>query len=281
MTLHDGPSGPAPIAVQFWGVRGSIACPGPRRVALWRQHALRRGPLRRAHADLRRRHRHPRTLGNALVKSANTTDFDIFLSHGHIDHVVGLAVFRAAVREEPGGSRVGRQPAAGGRREGGRAQADELSVLSAAGRRAAGATRISRLPRRRRHQAASGHRAAHRAAQSSGRRHRLSRRLRRTLDGLRHRCRDRRGRARSGAGRSGQGRVAPDPRHDLYRARNCPHMPAGAIRAGSRASRSPTPPAPGGFACSTTIPTTTTMSWTGSPPRPRPRGPARWSRAKG
>jgi phosphoribosyl 1,2-cyclic phosphodiesterase len=34
-----------------------------------------------------------RQLGNALVKAANTNDFDIFLSHGHIDHVVGLPFF--------------------------------------------------------------------------------------------------------------------------------------------------------------------------------------------
>jgi phosphoribosyl 1,2-cyclic phosphodiesterase len=33
-----------------------------------------------------------RPLGNAL-KAANTKDFDIFLSHGHIDHVVGLPFF--------------------------------------------------------------------------------------------------------------------------------------------------------------------------------------------
>ncbi|WP_237180124.1 MBL fold metallo-hydrolase [Rhodoplanes sp. Z2-YC6860] len=34
-----------------------------------------------------------RQLGMALVNGANTTDFDIFLSHGHIDHVVGLPFF--------------------------------------------------------------------------------------------------------------------------------------------------------------------------------------------
>ena len=34
-----------------------------------------------------------RQLGNALVRAANTNDFDIFLSHGHIDHMIGLPFF--------------------------------------------------------------------------------------------------------------------------------------------------------------------------------------------
>jgi ribonuclease BN (tRNA processing enzyme) len=34
-----------------------------------------------------------RPLGNALSQSANGTGFDIFLSHGHIDHVIGLPFF--------------------------------------------------------------------------------------------------------------------------------------------------------------------------------------------
>ena len=34
-----------------------------------------------------------RPLGNALTQAANGTGFDIFLSHGHIDHVIGLPFF--------------------------------------------------------------------------------------------------------------------------------------------------------------------------------------------
>jgi phosphoribosyl 1,2-cyclic phosphodiesterase len=34
-----------------------------------------------------------RDLGNALTQAADTADFDIFLSHGHIDHVIGLPFF--------------------------------------------------------------------------------------------------------------------------------------------------------------------------------------------
>jgi phosphoribosyl 1,2-cyclic phosphodiesterase len=92
MTLHDGPSGSAPIAVQFWGVRGSIACPGP--------DAVRYGGntpcvevLCGGHTLIFDAGTGIRQLGNALVKSAKKTDFDIFLSHGHIDHVVGLPFF--------------------------------------------------------------------------------------------------------------------------------------------------------------------------------------------
>jgi phosphoribosyl 1,2-cyclic phosphodiesterase len=80
------------MAVRFWGVRGSIACPGP--------STLRYGGNTPCVEVVCGRHtlifdagtgiRH---LGNALVQAVNTNDFDIFLSHGHIDHVVGLPFF--------------------------------------------------------------------------------------------------------------------------------------------------------------------------------------------
>lgn len=34
-----------------------------------------------------------RMLGNALMEAENTADYDIFLSHGHIDHMIGLPFF--------------------------------------------------------------------------------------------------------------------------------------------------------------------------------------------
>ena len=80
------------MAVRFWGVRGSIACPGPSAVRyggntpcvelVCGRHTL----IFDAGTGIRQ-------LGNALVESANTDDFDVFLSHGHIDHVVGLPFF--------------------------------------------------------------------------------------------------------------------------------------------------------------------------------------------
>jgi phosphoribosyl 1,2-cyclic phosphodiesterase len=92
MTSRDGPAGSASMAVRFWGVRGSIACPG--------LNTLRYGGntpcvelicgrdtlIFDAGTGIRQ-------LGTSLVKAANGTDFDIFLSHGHIDHVVGLPFF--------------------------------------------------------------------------------------------------------------------------------------------------------------------------------------------
>jgi phosphoribosyl 1,2-cyclic phosphodiesterase len=80
------------MAVRFWGVRGSIACPG--------EDFLRYGGNTPCVELICGRHTFIfdagtgiRQLGTALVKAANTTDFDIFLSHGHIDHVVGLPFF--------------------------------------------------------------------------------------------------------------------------------------------------------------------------------------------
>jgi phosphoribosyl 1,2-cyclic phosphodiesterase len=81
----------SPISVRFWGTRGSIACPGP--------DSLRYGgntpcvEIRCGeHTLIFDAGSGIRPLGNALVKAA-AKDFDIFLSHGHIDHVVGLPFF--------------------------------------------------------------------------------------------------------------------------------------------------------------------------------------------
>src|SRR4051812_10894105 len=80
------------ISVRFWGTRGSIACPGPT--------SLRYGGNTPC-VEIRCGDRTLifdagsgiRPLGNALVQTATDKDFDIFLSHGHIDHVVGLPFF--------------------------------------------------------------------------------------------------------------------------------------------------------------------------------------------
>lgn len=82
----------ASLSVRFWGVRGSIACPGP--------NTLRYGGNTPC-VEVRCGHHTLifdagtgiRALGNALTKEINGTDFEIFLSHGHVDHVVGLPFF--------------------------------------------------------------------------------------------------------------------------------------------------------------------------------------------
>jgi phosphoribosyl 1,2-cyclic phosphodiesterase len=81
----------ASLSVRFWGVRGSIASPGP--------NTLRYGGNTPC-VEVRCGSHHLifdagtgiRAFGNTLAKRKNG-DFDIFLSHGHIDHVVGLPFF--------------------------------------------------------------------------------------------------------------------------------------------------------------------------------------------
>src|SRR4029079_12457206 len=91
MALNEASTPPA-SSVRFWGVRGSIACPGP--------STLRYGgntPCVEIRCGSNTLIFDARTgiqaLGNALVEAANTNDFDIFLSHGHIDHMIGLPFF--------------------------------------------------------------------------------------------------------------------------------------------------------------------------------------------
>lgn len=91
MALDEVATG-ASISVRFWGVRGSIACPGP--------NALRYGgntpcvEIRCGeHTLIFDAGTGIRLLGNTLVKAPKNGAFDIFLSHGHIDHVVGLPFF--------------------------------------------------------------------------------------------------------------------------------------------------------------------------------------------
>jgi phosphoribosyl 1,2-cyclic phosphodiesterase len=92
MALHDEAASAASIAVRFWGVRGSIACPG-RGTARYGGNTpcveIRCGE----HILIFDAGTGIRPLGNALVKKTKTTDFDIFLSHCHIDHVTGLPFF--------------------------------------------------------------------------------------------------------------------------------------------------------------------------------------------
>ena len=92
MAVDEALTSASSITVRFWGVRGSIACPGPMTLRYGGNTPcveIRCGSytlIFDAGTGIRQ-------LGNALTKAAITTDFDIFLSHGHIDHVVGLPFF--------------------------------------------------------------------------------------------------------------------------------------------------------------------------------------------
>jgi phosphoribosyl 1,2-cyclic phosphodiesterase len=92
MALSEASSSPPSFSVRFWGVRGSIACPGPTTSHYGGNTScveVRCGSntlIFDAGTGIR-------ALGNALVRETHTPDYDIFLSHGHIDHVVGLPFF--------------------------------------------------------------------------------------------------------------------------------------------------------------------------------------------
>ena len=79
------------FSVKFWGVRGSIACSGPRTARYGGNTSSievrcdERMLLFDAGTGLR-------YLGNAL--GARTIDADLFLTHTHFDHVCGLPFFR-------------------------------------------------------------------------------------------------------------------------------------------------------------------------------------------
>ncbi len=83
------------MSVRFWGVRGSIPCPGPNTVRYGGNTScveVRCGEHRLifdAGSGLR-------MLGNALSDEAAHVDINLFLSHCHIDHLIGLPFFAPA-----------------------------------------------------------------------------------------------------------------------------------------------------------------------------------------
>ena len=88
----------SPMRVRFWGVRGSIACPGPSTIRYGGntpcievrcgEHVL----VFDAGTGLR-------PLGLELVKDKNIRQVDIFITHCHLDHVVGLPFFAPLFRK--------------------------------------------------------------------------------------------------------------------------------------------------------------------------------------
>jgi phosphoribosyl 1,2-cyclic phosphodiesterase len=78
--------------VRFWGVRGSIACPGPDTVRYGGNTSCvqvrcgGRELIFDGGSGLR-------LLGHELVKNGHSADIDLFYSHTHFDHIEGLPFF--------------------------------------------------------------------------------------------------------------------------------------------------------------------------------------------
>ncbi len=81
------------FTVRFWGVRGSIACPGPQTV----RYGGNTSCLEVACGDRRLifdAGTGLRSLGNAIAAGGGPVEQDIFLTHTHFDHVCGLPFFQ-------------------------------------------------------------------------------------------------------------------------------------------------------------------------------------------
>lgn len=82
----------ADVSIRFWGVRGSIACPGPDTVRYGGNTScveIRCGDrllIMDGGTGLRE-------LGNALFAEGEAIDVDLFYSHTHFDHICGLPFF--------------------------------------------------------------------------------------------------------------------------------------------------------------------------------------------
>jgi phosphoribosyl 1,2-cyclic phosphodiesterase len=78
--------------VKFWGVRGSIPCPGPETVRYGGNTScveVRCGD----HLLIFDGGSGLRPLGNHLIKKGHPVELDIFYSHTHLDHILGLPFF--------------------------------------------------------------------------------------------------------------------------------------------------------------------------------------------
>lgn len=90
---------PAGISVRFWGVRGSVPCPGPRTIRYGGNTScveLRCGE----HLIILDGGTGLVPLGESLLEAGKAVTADILYTHTHIDHVMGLPFFAPARQAE-------------------------------------------------------------------------------------------------------------------------------------------------------------------------------------
>jgi phosphoribosyl 1,2-cyclic phosphodiesterase len=83
------------LTIRFWGVRGSIPCPGPETVRYGGNTScveIRCG----RHLLIFDAGSGLRPLGKTLLAGGRPLDIDLFFSHTHLDHIVGLPFFAPA-----------------------------------------------------------------------------------------------------------------------------------------------------------------------------------------
>ena len=83
------------MIIRFWGVRGSIPCPGPETVRYGGNTSCVEVRCGR-HLMIFDGGSGLRPLGDALVKAGRPVNLDLFYSHSHLDHIVGLPFFAPA-----------------------------------------------------------------------------------------------------------------------------------------------------------------------------------------
>jgi len=81
-----------PMSVRFWGVRGTLPCPGADTIKYGGNTACVEVRCS-GHLLILDAGTGIRPLGDALIKDGRTVDVDLFLSHYHIDHILGLPFF--------------------------------------------------------------------------------------------------------------------------------------------------------------------------------------------
>ncbi len=92
MSLREARNIAASMSLRFWGVRGSFPCPGANTVRYGGNTAcveIRCGE----HILIFDAGTGIRQLGDALVSESRTMEVDLFFSHCHIDHIIGLPFF--------------------------------------------------------------------------------------------------------------------------------------------------------------------------------------------